>query len=155
MKKLLCSVLAVATSGCVSFVDTAVESTLPRDVTDRNHVVKTADWRDELVELAGTVLLEPQESDQAWQAGRRIVVAGKEPTLTLIPSDDPDRGGLPQVIWWIPAQADAHHRLYGWGIPGVTVNRTHGQGLGLRGVLKLTGVSGGGVWSVTPRTRRR
>jgi hypothetical protein len=91
MNKLLyLSLILLSVSGCVSFVDTSIDTTLPQDVTDRNHVVITADWRDELVELSGTVLYEPKDPKQRWRAGRRII-SGTEPKLLFIASDDPNR----------------------------------------------------------------
>jgi len=88
MKKLLSlTLVSLVLSGCVSFTETQLVRDLPNDIANRNNIIPTAEWKYELAQLAGSVLVERETpvDGSKYYFSKRIIKASTEPEAKAIP----------------------------------------------------------------------
>lgn len=100
----------VCLSGCMTFTETEITKALPNDIAQRNNYVPTAEWKYELGELAGSILIErkTQVDGKLFYLGERIIKNQTEPEVKAI-SD----GQL--IRMYIDNSADAKLKIIGLG----------------------------------------
>lgn len=86
-KFILLTALVFLMCGCITFTQTDITTTIPRDIKIRNNFFPTAEWKYELAELAGSILVERKEpvDGQKYYLSKRIIKPGTEPTIEAIP----------------------------------------------------------------------
>jgi len=85
-KKISYLLLAISLSSCVSFTSTPIITHLPKDIADRNNYLNTADWKYELAELAGSILIlyKTPVDGKMYDLGKRIINKNLEPKVEII-----------------------------------------------------------------------
>lgn len=87
MKNIISVIVILVMTGCTTFTEQPVITEVPNDIKDRNNYLPTAQWKYELTELAGSVLVKYKKADQdgkLWDVKDRIIKSGTEPQKTSI-----------------------------------------------------------------------